>query len=76
MCTINNHFFGTFDLQKIQNRDDTDGKISLELQYTNGSYWLPYMDFCDSSDPLTYDIEGFNKSYQKFCCTPSFSDNT
>ena len=30
--------------------------------------------FCDSEEPLVYDIKGFNKIFHKYWCSPPFSD--
>ena len=30
--------------------------------------------FCDSEEPLEFDIQGFNKIFHKFWCSPPLSD--
>ena len=56
----------------MDERNSTNGSICLKIKYVNGSIatGCRVSMNCESDNPLTFDIDGYNKQYHKFWCSP------
>ena len=66
------HSQGTYDIQSVDERDSTNGSICFKIKYIKGSIatGCRVLMNCEFDDPRTFDIDGYNKQYHRFWCSP------
>lgn len=66
------HSQGTYDIQSVDQQDGMNGSFCLKISYVNGSIatGCRVLMKCESNDPQTFDIDGYDKQYYRFWCSP------
>ena len=56
----------------MDGRNDKNGSICFKIKYVKGSIatGCHVLMNCESDDPRIFDIDGYNKQYHKFWCSP------